>query len=80
MLRRGSFPLLLLISLGHVLVISAQVQSKSGIPLIEAAAFGVFARFQQTTTGVTDGVKSGWNRSTSRCVASSATTNNYVSG
>jgi len=62
MLRRGSFPLLLLISLGHVLVISAQVQSKSGIPLIEAAAFGVFARFQQTTTGVTDGVKSGWNQ------------------
>jgi rod shape-determining protein MreC len=62
MLRRGTFPLLLVISLGHVLVISAQVQSKSGIPLIEAAAFGVFSRFQQTTTGVTDGVKSGWNQ------------------
>jgi cell shape-determining protein MreC len=62
MLRRGTFPLLLIISLGHVLVISAQVQSKSGIPLIEAAAFGMFSRFQQTTTGVTDGVKSGWNQ------------------
>ncbi|HYN07942.1 MAG TPA: rod shape-determining protein MreC [Vicinamibacterales bacterium] len=62
MLRRGTFPLLLIISLGHVLVISAQVQSKSGIPLIEAAAFGVFSRFQQTTTGVTDGVRSGWTK------------------
>jgi rod shape-determining protein MreC len=62
MLRRGTFSLLLIMSLGHVLLISAQVQSKSGLPLIEAAAFGIFSRFQQTTTGVSDGVRSGWTK------------------
>jgi rod shape-determining protein MreC len=62
MLRQRTFSLLMIISLGHVLVISAQVQSKSGIPVLEAAAFGFFSRFQQATTGVTDGVKSGWTK------------------
>jgi rod shape-determining protein MreC len=60
MLRRSTFSLLLIISLGHVLVISAQVQSKSGLPVIQSVAFGVFSRFQQITTGVADGVRSGW--------------------
>jgi rod shape-determining protein MreC len=52
--------LLVVISLGHVLLISAQVQSKSGLPLIEAVAFSVFGRFQATTAGVADAARSLW--------------------
>jgi rod shape-determining protein MreC len=62
MLRRSTFSLLLIISLGHVLVISAQVQSKSGLPVIQAVAFGVFSRFQEITTGVGDAFRSGWSK------------------
>src|SRR5688572_10342041 len=59
---RSTFFLLITICLGHVLLISAQVQSKSGLPLVEATAFGTFARFQQMTTGVADAVRSLWTK------------------
>lgn len=57
---RRTFALFLLLSFGHVLLISAQVQSKSGLPLIQAAAFGVFASFQHLTSGVADLGRSFW--------------------
>jgi rod shape-determining protein MreC len=60
MLRRQTFVLFTLISLGHVLLISAQVQSKSGIPVLQAIAFGAFARVQSLTGGVANGVGTLW--------------------
>jgi rod shape-determining protein MreC len=59
-IRRRTVYLLLTISLGHVLLISAQVQSKSGLPLIEAVAFGVFARVQRATAAVADAGSGLW--------------------
>lgn len=46
--------------LGHVILISAQVQSKSGVPMLEAATFGVFSRIQAATAGVIYGVRDVW--------------------
>src|SRR5438034_5866512 len=50
----------LMISLGHVLLISAQVQSKSGLPVLEMVAFGGFAKVQRSLAVTTDGVRSLW--------------------
>ncbi len=61
-MRRRTFTLLIVICLGHVLLISAQVQSKSGLPVIESVAFGTLARIQGVSGGIADGVRSVWTR------------------
>jgi rod shape-determining protein MreC len=60
LIRHQTFSLLIVICLGHVLLISAQVQSKSGMPLLEAMAFGGFSRVQKVTVGLTDAVGHTW--------------------
>ena len=45
-IRRRTGVLLFVVIIGHVILISAQVQSKSGVPVLEAVTFGVFARVQ----------------------------------
>jgi rod shape-determining protein MreC len=59
-MSRRTLTLLVVVCLGHVLLISAQVQSRSGLPVIQAVAFGGFAGVQRATAGVTDAVGSGW--------------------
>jgi rod shape-determining protein MreC len=59
-MQRRTFYLLIVLCLGHVLIISSQVQSKSGLPLLESVAFGSFARVQQILAGAADGVSSVW--------------------
>ena len=61
MIRRQILSLLVVICLGHVLLISAQVQSKSGLPVIEALAFGAFSRVQNFTASSADGIRRIWN-------------------
>jgi rod shape-determining protein MreC len=61
-IRRRTTYFFLLVSLGHVLLISAQVQSKSGLPLIEHVAFAAFAGVQRATAAFTGGLGSLWNR------------------
>jgi rod shape-determining protein MreC len=51
---RRTLSLLTVICLGHVLLISAQVQSRSGVPVLESAAFGIFSEAQRGLTGVSD--------------------------
>jgi rod shape-determining protein MreC len=60
MVRRQLASLLVVTCLGHVLLISAQVQSQSGIPVLESAAFGVFARIQGLLAGGADAGQSAW--------------------
>lgn len=55
-IRRRTTYFFLLVSLGHVLLISAQVQSKSGMPLLEHVTFGAFAGVQRFTAAATDSV------------------------
>jgi rod shape-determining protein MreC len=59
-LQRRTFVLLIVICLGQVLLISAQVQSRSGLPVLESVAFGTFARVQQLTAGFADGASGLW--------------------
>jgi rod shape-determining protein MreC len=59
-IHRRTVHLLLIISLGHVLLISAQVQSKSGLPLLQQVAFSAFARVQRATAAVADTVSGTW--------------------
>jgi rod shape-determining protein MreC len=57
-----TFTLLVVLSLGHVLLISSQVQSRSGGPVLEAVAFGTVSRMQGVGAGVADGTRSIWRR------------------
>lgn len=61
-IHRRTLYLLLTISVGHVLLISVQVQSKNGLPLLEAASFGAFSGVQSGSTGVADWALSVWRR------------------
>jgi rod shape-determining protein MreC len=45
---------------GHVILISAQVQSKSGVPVLEAMTFGVFSRAQGAAAGLINGGRNLW--------------------
>jgi rod shape-determining protein MreC len=58
---RRTFVLFLVLSCAHLLLMSVQVQARSGLPLIQAAAFGVFARVQQAAAAVADGGHSFWS-------------------
>jgi rod shape-determining protein MreC len=53
--------LLLAAIVGHVLLISAQVNSKSGVPILEAVTFGVFAELERGTAAVTGSVRHAWS-------------------
>jgi rod shape-determining protein MreC len=59
---RRTFILFVVLTVGHVLLISAQVQSKSGLPVLKSVAFGTFARTQQFTAGIADAVRGVFSR------------------
>jgi rod shape-determining protein MreC len=44
----------------QVLLVSAQVQTRSGVPAIEAVSFGAFARVQGAASSVVGGVRDVW--------------------
>lgn len=59
-IRQRTGYLFLAVTLGHVILISAQVQSKSGVRVLDAFTLGAFARVQQGTASVIQGVRSAW--------------------
>jgi rod shape-determining protein MreC len=59
-IRQRTGYLFLAVTLGHVILISAQVQSKSGVRVLEAVTLGAFARVQGGTASVIQGVRSAW--------------------
>jgi rod shape-determining protein MreC len=60
-IRQRSGYLFLAVVLGQIILISAQVNSHSGVPVLEAVAFGVFARVQRGASAVVSGVRHGWS-------------------
>jgi rod shape-determining protein MreC len=60
-LRQRSGYLFLAVMLGHVLLISAQVNSKSGVPMLEAVTFGIFSEVQRAMSSAVSGVRHGWS-------------------
>ena len=51
-IRHRSGYLFLAVAVGHIILISAQVNSRSGVPLLQAVVFGAFAEVQRGTAGV----------------------------
>ena len=49
------------ITVGHIILISAQVNSDRGIPIIEAVTFGAFAEVQRGASSVVGGVRTWWS-------------------
>lgn len=58
---RRTLVLFLVLSFGHLLLMSVQVQTRSGMPLLQATAFGVFAGVQHLTAGLADMTRSFWS-------------------
>ena len=59
-IRQRTGYLFLAVTLGHVILISAQVQSKSGVRVLQAVTLGAFARVQEGTATAIQGVRSAW--------------------
>jgi rod shape-determining protein MreC len=60
-IRQRSGYLFLAVMLGHVLLISAQVNGRTGVPILEAVTFGTFAEVQRTVSSGTSSVGRVWS-------------------
>jgi rod shape-determining protein MreC len=59
-IRRRTGYFFLAVVVGHVILISTQVTTKRGVPMLEQAVFGVFSEVQRVANGVTTGVRTWW--------------------
>ena len=60
-LRQRSGHLFLAVMLGHILLISAQVNSTSGVPVLEAVTFGIMSEVQRVTSSAVSGALHVWS-------------------
>ena len=60
-IRQRSGYLFLAIIVVHVLLISAQVNSRSGVPILESVTFGIFSEIQRVVTAGAGGIRRVWN-------------------
>ena len=59
-IRQRSGYLLLAVVVGHLILISAQVNSRTGVPLLQAAAFTAYSEVQRVTAWVVGGAVRTW--------------------
>jgi rod shape-determining protein MreC len=59
-IRQRTGWLFMAVTVGHIILISAQVQTRRGVPVLEAVTFGVFAEVQRATTSAVQGVQDSW--------------------
>ena len=59
-IRQRAGYLFLAVTLAQVILISAQVQSRRGVPVLEEATFGVFAEVQRGSSGVAGWLRGIW--------------------
>jgi len=59
-IRRRTGYFFLAVIVGHVILISTQVTTKRGVPMLEAAVFGIFSEVQRAANSVTMGVRGTW--------------------
>jgi rod shape-determining protein MreC len=53
--------LFLVVILGHILLISAQVNSRAGVPVLEQITFGIFSEVQRGMSSGVSGIRSAWS-------------------
>jgi rod shape-determining protein MreC len=59
-IRQRAGSLLVAVMLGHIILISAQVNTRRGVPVLEEVTFGAFAEVQRTLAAGVSGVRSFW--------------------
>jgi rod shape-determining protein MreC len=59
-IRQRTGLLFLALTVGHILLISVQVNTKSGVPILEAVTFGVFSEVQRGVSSGVNGLRRGW--------------------
>ena len=59
-IRQRTGWLLLSVIVGHIILISAQVNTRRGVPLLEAVTFGVFAEVQRGATAGVTAAQNSW--------------------
>ena len=59
-IRQRTGYLFLAVTIAHIILISAQVNTRRGVPMLEAVTFGVFAEVQRGAGAVISGVRDGW--------------------
>src|SRR4029453_7309954 len=59
--RQRTAVLFIAVMLGHVILISAQVNSRGGVPLLEVITFGAFAEVQRGAARFTGGFRGFWS-------------------
>jgi rod shape-determining protein MreC len=60
-IRSRSGYLFLAVAIGHIILISAQVNARSGVPLLQAVIFGAFAGVQRTAASAVGAVRGTWD-------------------
>jgi rod shape-determining protein MreC len=60
-IRQRAGYLFLAVAVGHIVLISAQVNTRKGVPLLQAFVFGIFSEVQRGTSGLVGGVRSAWD-------------------
>ena len=58
--RQRTGYLFVAVTIAHIILISAQVNTRRGVPMLEAVTFGIFAEVQRVSTSIIEGVQHGW--------------------
>jgi rod shape-determining protein MreC len=59
-IRQRTGYLFLTVMLGHVILISAQVNTRRGVPMLQVVTFGLFAEVQRVSSTVVSSLRGGW--------------------
>ena len=59
-IRQRTGYLFIAVTFGHIILISAQVNTQRGVPVLEAVTFGVFAEVQRAASSLIGGVRTSW--------------------
>lgn len=59
-IRQRTGYLFLAVMLGHVILISAQVNTRRGVPVLQVVTFGLFAEVQRLSSAVVSSLRGGW--------------------
>jgi rod shape-determining protein MreC len=59
-IRQRTGYLFLAVMLGHVILISAQVNTRRGVPVLQVATFGLFAEVQRVSSAAVSSLRGGW--------------------
>lgn len=60
-IRQRTGYLFIAVTVAHIILISAQVNTRRGVPVLEAVTFGVFAEVQRASSMLISGVRTSWS-------------------